>query len=692
MKFWSKYDLIFLLTSTLLLLGTAAVELRFEFAPPPQPHGQHIGTITYKNHYAERKLSGVMLWSSVTQDGPLFNDDTIRTAAQSSAILHLQNGVDISMSEETMVVVEVAAGKAQVNLALGQIGVAHVPPSLKKGSGGGLIIATSAGQVKVLSGALTVGRKANGSAEVHVISGSAQVKEGGHTQMLTPQDEPVELLKPDLGAVFIKTQAMIPVTFLWKTKRPGYDQNLEIALDASFKHVVLNQPGSSPLRAALGDGDYFWKLTGPDGDSRPSWFSVRSVAPPTLVTPEQNRVYSYFAGFPPVSFSWLPLEVANYYKVTVLDATTGTAAFTQTTFQNTLVTSQLSQGQYLWTVTAFCGPQNIAVDSASQPFAVEKVAAAAPLVHPLQGGTTTTQVFSGVALQQGAIIAAWNAVEGAGHYDVTVSKHSDGSDVVLKKSVITNSLRLDHKLRDGLYYLTVTAVSNQVASPQSLPMPFQVATIQPLSPVHPNSRDELDPGQTRVFFDWRDPNYGSSYRLRVSTNAGLTNVLANRLVKSTSCDLTLPGNLEGIFYWQVQLLDAKGNILAQSPVQEFSRPRRLTPPVPLSPVSDFSVDAVWVPDVELKWKPSLDANFYRVRLYQILGSFKVLYRQWQGGNTSAAWSFLDLGLGKYAWELVSQDLERGRLLGQSPGVLSYFQVIQSRFLEAPPTITVLTGN
>ncbi|NNM53647.1 MAG: hypothetical protein HKM05_02865 [Spirochaetales bacterium] len=49
-------------------------------------------------------------------------------------------------------------------------------------------------------------------------------------------------------------------------------------------------------------------------------------------------------------------------------------------------------------------------------------------------------------------------------------------------------------------------------------------------------------------------------------------------------------------------------------------------------------------------------------------------------------------MGKYAWELVSQDREGGHLLGQSPGVLSYFQVIQSRFLQAPPTITVLSGN
>ncbi len=692
MKFWSKSDLIFLLTTTILLLGTAAVELRFELAPPPQPQGQRIGTITYKNHYAERKLSGVMLWSAVTQDGPLYNDDTIRTAAQSSAILHLQNGVDISMSEETMVVVELAAGKAQVNLGLGQIGVSHVPPSTKKGAAGGLIISTSAGQVKVLSGALTVGRKANGSAEVHVVSGSAQVQQAGHTQTLTPQDEPVELLKPDLGAVFIKTQAMIPVTFLWKTARPGYDQNLEIALDASFKKVVLNQPGASPFKAALGDGDYFWKLTGPDGDSRPSWFSVRSVAPPTLVTPEQNHVYSYFAGFPQVSFSWLPLEVANYYKVTVLDSATGTNEFTQSTFQNTLVTSQLPAGRYLWKVTAFCGPQNVSVDSASQPFTIKKVVAVAPLVQPLQAGTTKTQVFSGVALQQGAIIAKWNAVEGADHYEVTVSKHADGRDVVVKKSVITNSLRLNQKLKDGQYYLSVTAVSNQVASPQSAPMPFQVANAQPLIPVHPNSRDELDPGQPKVFFDWRDPNYGSSYRVKVSTNADLTNLVANDLVKSTSCDLPLPGDLQGLLFWQVQLLDAKGNILAQSPVQEFSRPRRLTAPVPLSPVSDFGVDAVWVPDVQLNWKPSPDANFYKVRLYQILGGFKVLYKQWQGWDTSVAWSFLDLGVGKYAWELTSQDRVGGHLLGQSPGVLSYFQVIQSRFLEAPSTITVLSGN
>ncbi len=693
MKFWSKYDLTFLIGSTLILLGIALVELSFEFAPQPKPTGQRIGLITYKNHYAERKLEGVMLWTPVTQDGPLFNEDTIRTAADSSAVLHLQNGVDISMSEETMVVVQLAAGQAKLSLGLGQIGVAHVPPSSKKGAQGGLVISTSAGQVKVLSGALTVGRKADGQADVHVIAGEAQVTEGGKVHTLSPKDEPVELLKPDLGAVFIKTQPQIPVDFSWKTARPGYDQNLVIALDASFKRVVLNQQASSPLKAALGDGDYFWKLTGPDGDSRASWFSVRSVLPPTLVTPEKGKQFTYFAGYPSLSFSWLPLEVANYYKVTVTDALTGTVEFTQSTFQNTLVTSQLGAGAYQWKVAAYCGPQNIEVDSQPLAFTIQQVSAAAPLLQPVQPSGNKTQVFSGVALKQGAIVAKWNNVEGADHYDVTVSKHADGTEVVLKKSVITNSLRLDKKLDDGQYYLTVTAVSNQVSSPESAPMPFQVANTQPLIPQHPNVQDELDPGQSKVFFDWRDPNQGGNYRVLVSSTLNMKTLIATHNSTNTSCEISLPADLQGMLYWQVQLQNDQGVILSQSPVQQFSRPRRLSSPVPLTPIADFGVDAIYVPEVQLRWKPSPDANYYQVRLYQILGGFKVLYKEWRGWDTTAAWSFLELGKGKYAWELVSQERENGYLLGQSPAVISYFRVIQSHSLAAPATdITVLSGD
>ena len=64
---------------------------------------QVIGTITFKKREAQRKYSRQVVWESLEQSGPIFNNDTIRTGEKSEAVIRIKDGTEFTMNENSMV-------------------------------------------------------------------------------------------------------------------------------------------------------------------------------------------------------------------------------------------------------------------------------------------------------------------------------------------------------------------------------------------------------------------------------------------------------------------------------------------------------------------------------------------------------------------------------------------------------------
>ena len=73
--------------------------------------GAQVGTVTYKNRYAEQKNTGSNLWGALAQNAPVFNEDTIRTGSGSSATIHLDNKTEITLGEDSMVFIDLSRKK-----------------------------------------------------------------------------------------------------------------------------------------------------------------------------------------------------------------------------------------------------------------------------------------------------------------------------------------------------------------------------------------------------------------------------------------------------------------------------------------------------------------------------------------------------------------------------------------------------
>src|SRR3990172_5476170 len=51
-----------------------------------------VGSITFKKHLAQRKYSSQVVWEDIEWKSPVYNNDSLRTAEQSEAVIRLADG------------------------------------------------------------------------------------------------------------------------------------------------------------------------------------------------------------------------------------------------------------------------------------------------------------------------------------------------------------------------------------------------------------------------------------------------------------------------------------------------------------------------------------------------------------------------------------------------------------------------
>lgn len=151
MKSLSKGESAFVLL-ILACFGVAATALVRDITASGSLRGVKVGTITWKDRYAEQRQEGTGLWVSAAKDGPVYNHDTIRTGENSSAVIKLDNKTEISLDEGSMVYIKIdaATDRATISLKGGSIKVAQdekaAPISLETATGS---IAIKDGTVRV---------------------------------------------------------------------------------------------------------------------------------------------------------------------------------------------------------------------------------------------------------------------------------------------------------------------------------------------------------------------------------------------------------------------------------------------------------------------------------------------------------------------------------------------------------------
>jgi hypothetical protein len=719
MRLSSKFDLIFVVAIVAAFLVCAWLLYAESRGTPTSPNTEIVGTITYKNRVTERKAKGEVVWGGLVQNASLHNSDTVRTSAGSSAVIHLKDNTEISLGEQTMILVSVAEKGTRIEVSGGLVAVRRVAPAWggsasamdrgRPGSGTLITISTRSGTVSLTSGSVSIGDSAAGAA-VSVESGTVTINTGSSTKEIAPgsvvalggsaqRAVPLVLLTPQAGQTLFAAEGSSKVSFTW-TAGSGLNPpsgQLIVAADSDFTRIEYRRmvSGTSATQS-FQEGTHYWKLSAQGTETPPRWFNTVALRPPKLLEPADNTTFNYAEAVPPVvGFSWLPLPFASSYRLEVYAGVVGERqVVSATTSLSSLALESLKEGDYHWRVVAQYGQDAVASASQTRGFSMKKTRLTVP--EPVRADSSEAAeslVLSTVAIGNGALLACWGAVEGATQYEASVARDPEATDVVATVGTGSNFLRLEQPLDPGTYYVRIRAVSGTARSDASKAIAVRVVDPQPLRTLAPIDRLPLDPDEGNITFRWSDPNEGHKYRVILSPDSAFDHQLASFDATARQSRIPLPTDRSGTLFWKVELLDDSDGVVASSPPASFLVPQLLQDPEPIYPVNGEQVDVNANDFIRFRWNSVPGANEYRVTLYQMGGGLKSVIRSWGTDKTLVLLdSFVDLYSAPCAWTVRARSMKDEQLLGQSRTVLSYFRIVQSHPLAAPKNILLGAGN
>jgi hypothetical protein len=696
---FSKADAFFVTpVAAVFLAALALLMVTMSVAASSEGHEQ-IGTITYKNHYAERKLSSQVIWNALAQSSPVYNGDTIHTLVGSSAILHLRTQMEISMGEDTLLRLDETRQKMEVQLDGGIVSVRN--PSRDRE----LSIAASARKIDMKDGELSV-QDEGGALLVSVLAGQANLDSGKESQTISTgaslelQSDAIrapiaQLLEPPAGSAIYRASVDAPTRLRWAfgpSAQGGQARaaRLIIASDSAFKGLESSQVvNASELSLALGSGTHYWKIqTSTGGESAIGWFHILDQDYPLPIEP-RDRSFSFSATPPLVSFSWSGVANAGAYRLSIEKKGTGSSIFSRVVAGTSIGLDTLGKGDYRWSVSAICGPDGKEFVGAAASFAIVPQAVPAPNIRDsseageASSAGRTPRKISVEALKHGAIIAGWDDVTGADYYEARISRDAKGAATICQAKTASNSIASPTALAPGDYYVQVRSVAGKTSSDYSEAQPFTVTDPQAIAALFPPEGFVADPDSRNIRFGWNDPNGSGRVRLQLSVDPSFAHLIADRPSSADAADIDFPKGMSGKVYWRVAA--ASAGLGSNSNARSLYMPDLLASPRITAPAEGVALDIGSVGKLRLGWETSPGANRYIVSLYQLIGGRRTLIQSWESVEPYVnAFELRRLGIGRFAWTVSADEVSGGEILARSPAETAYFSV--SHFHPLPPPV------
>jgi FecR protein. len=684
---------VFVLLS-LQLCGAGFLLYRDYTSTPERSSSERvIGSIVYRQHQAERKYSGQVLWGSLQQNSPVYNLDTLRTASDSSATVYLEDKTQIELGEDTLLVLDMSGADKKIDLSGGSLNIDRAQ------SAGSLKVATSSGELDMAKGAasLAVDKKSlsvavsAGSASFKGAKASKKVELGTQKSVSLASDGSVaaaalDPIAPRKGKQLVALGDDATVDFAWMGPE-SFAGRLAIASDEKMANESssLDVSGRS-AQAQLPPGSYFWRLTGSDGStSRVMRFTIIAAEHPRAIRPADGSMVAFTgAKAPLVGFSWTASPLASSYRVEAsADSSFSSLAVSLRTERSSIATEKLGTGAWYWRVVALFPGQGLEAASEPASFSIQRIVERRP---EWRGGSSALSVSS-LSAKQGAVSLSWEPIDGADSYRVLVARDDAFKDIVMDQTVSTNALRVSSELDEGTYYVDVRAIADGKEGPPSIPRSLVVTKPKPIKLVSPAPGASLSPEDKSIAFAWYDPNRGSRFKVELSADPRFATALGSTTAREQKAELALPEGSSGTLYWRVSSLSESGETLLASEAASLVLPLPLPSPVLREPADGEEIDINVRADLAFAWEPAPGATEYRLALYRLTGGGQILVREWSTDKTRLDVKRLDfLSSDSYAWKLTALRPEKDGPGSRSPAATGYFKLFQSAPLKAPTLV------
>ncbi|MCP4133963.1 MAG: FecR domain-containing protein [bacterium] len=701
---WLSKDIIFLVVM-LSIVGTASARL---YLDSQQRIGHKktdaIGTITFKKKTAKRKYSEQVVWETVPQNSPLYNYDSIRTGDDSVAVVHLKDGTEIELDENTLIMLSLAAKKTDIDFTMGAIAARKEQTAGDTAST--LSIASKGTTVEIEKGDINLSKKGTEALGLNVSSGSASVvtKQGKqrvaeHEKALISkgtsrvEKESFVPIAPEPNRYYIIPRGKKKIRFSWKRSGKGKRFNavfVDISKKRSFssKTASIRVRGTS-LTRSFPAGAYYWRLRGrikgkkKQEISSAHKFTIVGDKPAGLTLPAGRARLSYFKKKPMIRFKWKKARYTSSYELEIAkDPAFKKKVKTIKSSSLSIATDTLGAGRYFWRIVSVyrLSGKRLTLASGSRRIRITQKKKLDPprLIFPVKN-----EKKSSLLVKSGQAVFNWNADPEIARYEFQVSRDPSFKKLAAAERSSRNYIALSKPLPNGKYYWRVVGITgDKTRTAPSGPRKFTVVQFEKISLNQPISGAVIDSASGKIRFSWRDPNGGKNYLLRVYSDKKLTKSAAAVKTKKQQGRAALSGT--GTFFWKVQLRDKRNTVIAESNTGSFNIAGALPGPKIYAPKNRAIVDVTYRDKLTFSWKPVPGASHYTIAIYQFAGAYnKLIYT----GETKASKYIFSrfelLDTSNFFWELQAIRRSRGGTVSRSKKTKYYFSIAIKNILTKP---------
>lgn len=432
-------------------------------------------------------------------------------------------------------------------------------------------------------------------------------------------------------------------TVSWSAVTGASTYNVQIATDANFNTIVVNQNGiattSFDYTNFLNATKYYWRVRATNAEgtgafSTPTSFTTL-IGSATLIAPANNATnVNSLTG----NFSWTGPSTATKYRIQVSKVNTfATIIYDQNNLTSTsfAYTNLESKTVYFWRVYSFSDQND---GSWSATFTFTSGLGKTVLTNPANGA-------QGLALNN--VTFNWNALNGANTYKFTLSKNSNLSSPIAEVSNINGLTHLVNSLEyNQTYYWGVRGQDGFGDGPLSDIFSFGTMVDKPTLVSPANNAVDVALGGS---FQWNAATGATAYQIQVSEVQNFTTTVINvSNIAGTSYNYSNLNNNTN-HYWRVRGYKA-GMPGEWSDVRTF-KTIQLLPPVLVAPANN-RIDVFF--DVTLDWNAANQATAYDVQVATDM-NFNNIVAQ---GNDITATEFAVTGLSyesTYYWRARSKN-------------------------------------
>lgn len=639
-----------------------------------------IATITFKYKSAQRKFIDRIIWDRLRNESPVYNGDTIRTAALSEATVTFIDGSSMALHENTLAQIfyDSEGEGAAISFTEGNI-------SIDTGSSSKSVsISSGSTQMKVEAGSsLSAGLGSSTSESsgvplrVQVMSGNAVVATSEGEQLISEgfavqmNDDGQPVIMPGVTVTQPSKNSMIlnhsgkakEITFSWNTVNipDSTYMHLETASDKNFTQIIdaLDITKKTSITLSIPNGTIYWRMypvlgnafdAGVTGDS--GKITILDAPAPEAVAPSDKNPLIYRKKLPNIRFVWKGNDWASSYQIEVADnEALNNPLISQRISQNSMMINTLEKGRYYWRITPFYSLNNTGFASPSKvySFSIEQSGdlSAPQLALPADNGFVNSLGINNF------VYFSWKKENEAQSYTFTLSENNDLSSPLITSTVQDNYINLntlEYALKTGKWYWAVSQTDIE-------------GNVSPLSPIRSFFATEGEIIQRSVFppdrytiasnliadtlFSWRT-NITFATRFQIADNPSFNNPIYDETVSSLSTQnkyLT-----PGTWYWRIKA-DISSDTEIASPAKEFYVVQALAKPQISYPASGQKVVIKRDGSVEFSWKKVPQSDYYQFKIFDPKDSTVILFENNYVSGTSIS---VPMGLyreGAYLWSI-----------------------------------------